>query len=106
MKYKTVAMLLILGAQPSYGAPSCHHYSKWYYHYPQKCFTAFVPRLKFKQVIKPASLESPLPPTKYHDVPVLPTPLMIVCVKRDDERAYGLCLLKAALDELFSDKDK
>ena len=116
MKYKIAIMLAITCAQPAVGA-TCHRYSKWYYPYPQSChnnkYTALASRMKIKMpnLVRRTSLEegSPSPKyifTKYIDMPKIPTPSVVVCAKRDDEREYGLCMLKMQLDDLFSDRVK
>ena len=63
MKYRIVMISLLLGAQPSL-AESCHHFSKWYYPYPQKCYASkyvaqvIRQRFKLRPIIRSASVQT------------------------------------------------
>lgn len=109
VRVKIIA-IAILVAQPGYAA-TCHHYSKWYYPYPQNChnnrYTAefkFMNKLKFKNNVQPISIPEPPPSpvlqwTKAEDFPDITVPQIVVCTDKMSPSQYGYCVLRIELEK-------
>jgi hypothetical protein len=109
MKYRLGLTIIFLVAQPV-SAESCHHFTKWNYPYPQKCYAnKYIAQVvkhgfKIKPIITPTSLQKPPPShqlqwSKYHNMTEIDIPLNIVCSNTMPEREYGLCLLRIEMEK-------